>query len=247
MKPFLFSLIVLFPIYLFAQATNTTDTTLIKVRIQIIEKGTRHTLEGAVVTNLSGDTIGISEKNGVVHSKVPDSTKYLIATLQGHSPERIRLYNKIIKVGSVALTPIGKPLYEDFWKEKRNNIEWAANELFNHGIGIEYTYHLKKHHAFGTHLTGYYQNAPASYTTDAYSGFKLSLHYRLFMLLNTQGAIYFQPKLIVGYFDSDKISYSWDQYAVYRAANFWTAGFGASFGFAGYKKNLTVSYNLSST
>lgn len=221
----------------------------LNTRIRVLEKESRHPLEGVLLIDENNNTLIVTDENGLAKTKTLTKLKYLTAVHKGHIDTKFKLKKdpfNLKKTASVLMEPTDSLQFGNYWKENKNNISIAVNEIINCALGIRYNYQFQKKHAAGIHLSIYAKSLfPNRGETDNYDGFKFSPLYQYYLINNTKVGIYLEPKLSVGYFKADKISYSNDNKTEYLAVEFWTAGSGISIGFISDIKNtVTIAYSL---
>ena len=217
----------------------------IKLYVVTIEKVSRHPLQGVVILNLKGDTIGLSDEKGEAVGRVHKMMKHFSATHSGHKkltfrPKRDPIRNR--KIGSVVMRPIDTLQYGGFWKEKRHSVLIAVNEMMNIALGTRYTHMLNRKEAVGAHLSIYASwIMQGSISKENYNGFKLSAYYQYYLVNNLKGGIYLEPKLSVGYFDANNITYyGGEDETIHYPDKYMSAGVGASIGFLVYIENSGI-------
>jgi hypothetical protein len=221
----------------------------IKTRIRVIEKQSRHPLEGVLLIDENNNSLMVTDENGLAKAKTLTNLKYLTAVHKGHINTKFKLRKdpfKFKKTASVIMNPTDSLQFGNHWKDKKNNISIAINELFNCALGIRYKYQFQKKQAAGIHLSIYAKSLfPKRGEKDNYDGFKISPFYQYYLINNTKVGIYLEPKLSFGYFKANKISYSYENQTEYLTAEFWTGGAGLSIGFTNStKKNLAIAYSV---
>ena len=219
----------------------------IKTRVRVIEKHSRHPLQGVSLVNNNGDTLMITDKNGLAKTKTLSKLNYLTAKHEGHLDAKFKLRNDpfdIIKKGSAIMEPTDSLQFGGSWLNRRQNISFAVNELINTAFAFRYTYSLSKRNAVGIHLSTYLKVLfPVRGDIDNYNGFKLTALYQFHMVSNIKSVLFIEPKLSFGYFNSDKVSYSYDNSQIEVPEEFWTFGGGISFGISSFiKKKLSLTY-----
>jgi len=104
------------------------------------------------------------------------------------------------KIGSAVMTPVDTLLYGNFWKEKKNSVLIAVNEIMNFALATRYTHLLNRKAAIGVHLSIYTSSImQGAISKENYNGFKLSAYYQYYLINNLKGGIYLEPKLSIGY------------------------------------------------
>jgi len=221
----------------------------IYTRINVIDEFTSSPMEGVYLTNNEGDTLLITHKDGMAVGKTPKSLKFLTAT-------HIRYYNRTFRVKSdvtgtirnlsISMIPIDTS-YHIMWKEKRHIAQICINEFFNGSIGTRYLYEFKRDKYLGAHLSIYSGSLPPKlWSSETYDGFKLSFIYQYYLINDHFGrSVYVEPKISIGYFDSDNIHYYGGDYKKTYSTDFFTAGLGCSIGFNGLiKKTVLISFTF---
>ena len=137
---------------------NNVSKDSVNLVIIAIEKGSRHTLQNVAILNADNDTIILSDKKGKAKVKVPKPAKYFTATHKGYNDLSFR--TKIepftnAKIGSVVMTAVDTLLFGGFWKENRQSVLIAVNELMNFALATRYTYLLNRRESVGAHLSVY--------------------------------------------------------------------------------------------
>ncbi len=229
----------------FSQDKGNSGNDSIRLHVTTIEKVTRHPLNVVAILNSKGDTIVLSDKKGEAVGRVHKKTKYFSATHSGHKeltfrPKRDPFSNR--KIGSVVMTPVDTLQYGDFWKEKKHSVLIAVNELMNIALATRYTHLLNRKEAVGAHLSIYASwIMQGSISKENYNGFKLSVYYQYYLVNNLKGGIYLEPKLSVGYFDANNITYyGGEDETIHYPDKYMSAGAGVSIGFLGYIENSGI-------
>jgi len=157
---FSFTLILLLALsYIgYSQNKENISSDSIKLYVVAIEKVSRHSIQGVAILNSNNDTIALSDEKGEAISRVQKKTKYFSATHSGHKDLTFRPKGDPFakrKIGSVVMTAVDTLQYGDFWKEKRQSLLIAVNELMNIALAARYTHLLKRKEAVDAHLSIY--------------------------------------------------------------------------------------------
>lgn len=231
--------------YGFSQEKGYGGNDSIKLYVIAIEKVSRHPLNNVAILNSVGDTVVLSDKKGEAVGMVLKKTKYFSVTHTGHKDLTIRpkidpFDNR--KIGSAVMTPVDTLLYGNFWKEKKNSVLIAVNEIMNFALATRYTHLLNRKAAIGVHLSIYTSSImQGAISKENYNGFKLSAYYQYYLINNLKGGIYLEPKLSIGYFDANNITYhGGEDETIHYPYNYMAAGAGASIGFLFYIENSGI-------
>ena len=145
---------------------------------------------------------------------------------------------------------------DSIWKSKKNALSLSLLELYRGGIGVRYERFIKIKQSIGLHFTYYLfgwgydtyssgvfglDKLPASHFT----GFKMAPFYRYYFFRNNRKGLYFEVKMLTGYFDFSELFYVDYDDGEYFSENFWSFGGGVSVGHSLEFKNSMAVINLS--
>jgi hypothetical protein len=127
-------------------------------------------------------------------------------------------------------------------EREKNSVLIAVNEIMNFALATRYTHLLNRKAAIGVHLSIYASSImQGAISKENYNGFKLSAYYQYYLVNNLKGGIYLEPKLSIGYFDANNITYyGGEDETIHYPYNYMAAGAGASIGFLLYIENSGI-------
>jgi len=222
-----------------------------KLSFRFIETLSLNPIDSVWLISLNGDTIALSDEKGKAKINSNEKIKYITTYHPDFIPYNSKKLLSHFPVKSIKLKPKSKEYYRKAGSLKRNYLGIAVNEIFAGSIGIKYTYKLNVKNAIGSKLSIYNSSINVIRSTySIYNGIKISFLYQLFLRENRLKGIFFEPKIIMGYFDSDFISYTYHideshHLTTNYSNNFFTVGAGLSFGFNAYiSKTAIITFVL---
>ncbi len=210
-----------------------------EIQGQVFTKKDHYHIENASICTTDSLTIGKTNKRGLFRINIPKKTDTVIITHPDYESytKRLSKRNKRGRMFLVFLERATNYNYDSVIKINRNAIQVCPFEMFNLGLGIRYTRFFKNKMAVGVHTTVYFNSLLGDNSKEnRYDGIKVAPFYRLYFFRNPYKGAFFEPKLIGGYFSSDKIVYSMPDrdYGLNYTDSFWTYGIAAAIGYEWY-------------
>ena len=217
-----------------------------KMSFRFIESLSLNPIDSVWLFSIDGDTIALSDEKGKAKIYSPEKLRHITTFHPDFLPYNPKRLLSPFPLKSIKLKPKSMEYYREDGNLKRNYLGIAVNEIFAGSIGIKYTYKLNVKNAIGSKLSVYNSSIDIRKSTySIYNGIKLSFLYQLFLRENRIKGIFLEPKIILGYFESDFISYTYyldesNQLTTKYNKNFFTVGAGFSFGFNAYVAKTAV-------